>query len=78
LRQMPQLWRSSPVSRAIVLASIAIIAWPWVGATTLMVSSAFASPDQIQQWWALPLYSTLFIPLGVLALQLISSSKAEK
>ena len=78
LRQLPQLWRSSPVSRAIVLASIAIIAWPWVGATTLMVSSAFASPDQIQQWWALPLYSTLFIPLGVLALQLISSSKAEK
>ena len=77
-RQLPQLWRSSPVSRAIVLASAAIIAWPWVGATTLMVSSAFASPDQIQQWWALPLYSTLFIPLGVLALQLISSSKAEK
>jgi hypothetical protein len=72
LQQGAQLWNKSLLSRAMVIASCLVIFWQWIGSTAVTIGSALASPETVQQWWAAPLYSMLFVPLPVLALQLIS------
>jgi Glycosyltransferase family 87 len=56
-------------SRAFVSAvAIAVIAWPWLSATGLLAARAFLRTSTIGQGWSAPLYTSLAIPLSVLAL----------
>jgi glycosyl transferase family 87 len=71
-QQRAQLWNKGLLSRTMVFASCLVIFWQWIGSTTVAIGSAFASADTVQEWWAAPLYSMLFVPLPVLALQLMS------
>jgi hypothetical protein len=75
VRQWPELRKGTPLVRALTWGAAVVIAWPWFGAGILTVSSAFAAPERVQQWWAVPLYSSLFIPLWVFALQLVAWSR---
>jgi len=72
-RQAAWLWNKSLPTRVMVVASSIVILWQWVGSSALTVASTFASPDEVQRWWAAPLYTMLFVPLPVVALQLLST-----
>lgn len=75
VRQWTELRKGSALARTLTWGSVVMIAWPWFGSVLLTVSSAFAAPERVQQWWAVPLYTSLFIPLWVFALQLVAWSR---
>jgi hypothetical protein len=63
-----------PITRRLAVVSAALIAWPWIGAAILSASAAFVRAEQVQRFWTVPLFSSLFIPLGLVAWQLLSTS----
>ena len=48
--------------------AIVIIGWPWACSAGLVLASAVLPPATAQRAWAMPLYTSLYIPLAVLAL----------
>jgi hypothetical protein len=66
VRSWDVLRHKSAMARAIVFVAAALLLWPWLAAISLSVVSMF-SPATAQHAWAVPLYTSLGIPLGVLA-----------
>ena len=66
-----RLWKKSLLNRAMVAASCLVVFWQWIASTAVTIGSLLASPDAVQQWWAAPLYASLFCPLFVLTLQML-------
>jgi hypothetical protein len=66
--------------RALSVAASVLIAWAWLATTALAFLSMIATPEQIQRAWAVPLFSSLLIPVVVIALQLasIATQKTDK
>jgi hypothetical protein len=62
-------------SRLLAVAAALCIAWPWIGAACLAILSVVFSPSKVQALWTLPVYTTLFIPIGVLSLLLVLSRR---
>ena len=55
--------------RAFVSAvAVGVIGWPWLAATGLLVARAVLPVSTLRQAWSAPLYTSLAIPLSVLAL----------
>jgi len=71
-RQWQMLSRHSPLVRALSIGTGILIVCPWLASTALTLLSTISSPDRVQRAWAFPLFSALFIPVAVLALQLVS------
>ena len=51
-----------------LVASVVILAWPWLAATGLTVFSLFMPAQWVQQGWAVPVWTSLAIPLCVVLL----------
>ena len=56
---------SLPV-RAVVIAAGILVAWQWISACALMLLAVALPANQVQQWWTVPLFSSLLIPIAVL------------
>jgi len=54
--------------RLIYFLTAVLILWPWAATMSLAVASLFIPPNAVQRAWAVPLYTSLFIPLGITAL----------
>jgi hypothetical protein len=67
LGQARELWNRSPVRRTVVAICGLTLVWPWLAAFALFAASIFLPPDSIQRGWALPLYTSMAIPVLVLA-----------
>src|SRR5207244_12913047 len=63
-----QLWRRDVFARAGCLLTAAAVVWPWVAAIGLSVASIFLSPQAVQQYWRLPLYTSAKTPLPIVCL----------
>jgi hypothetical protein len=63
-----QLWRRDVFARAGCLLTVAAVVWPWVAAIGLSVASIFLSPQAVQQYWRLPLYTSAKTPLPIVCL----------
>jgi len=61
-------WVTSPVIKIIYLLALGTILWPWLATAMLSLTYFFLPPEVIQHAWALPLFTSLAIPLAVLAL----------
>jgi hypothetical protein len=68
VRSWDALWRKSAITRVVCVVAAAMVLWPWLAALSLVAGSLFFPAAVIQQGWAAPLYTSLGIPLGVLAL----------
>jgi hypothetical protein len=79
-REWSTLSSHSRITRALAIGVGVLIVWPWLAATALTLLSAVMPREQVQRAWAVPLFSSLFIPVGVIALQLvrIAIRKTEK
>jgi hypothetical protein len=79
-REWSTLSSHSRLTRALAIGVGVLIVWPWLAATALTLLSAVMPREQVQRAWAVPLFSSLFIPVGVIALQLvrIAIRKTEK
>jgi hypothetical protein len=71
-RQWSTLSSQSRLTRALAVIACLLIAWPWLAAAALAFLSAITPPEAVQRAWAVPLFSSLFIPVAVIALQLVS------
>ncbi len=67
LRQWRALWTNTLFRFASAVAGLAVF-WPWLAAVGLAMASAILPAKRVQQAWAVPLYSSLYIPLLVLGL----------
>lgn len=68
VRSAERLWRSGRVSRVLCTIAAGLLLWPWLAALSLTATSFFLPASGVQQAWAVPLYTSLGIPIGVLAL----------
>lgn len=75
VRDWRRLVRFGRLSRLLYLLVAALVLWPWVA--TLYLSAAwFLQPAAIvQRGWTLPLYTSMLIPFGVMALLGIDAAR---
>lgn len=70
-RSIHRLWRKSILSRFLVGLATASILWPWLAALGLVAALLLLPSSTVQKAWTLPLYTTLMIPVTLLALLLV-------
>ncbi len=62
------LWIRGGLARMACGLGLLVVGWPWLASCGLMLASRFGSPSSLQRAWAVPLYTSLGIPLVVLGL----------
>jgi hypothetical protein len=65
LRYRGVLSRSNRFARLLLLATLMLLAWPWVTATGLTMAAAVLPVRVLLRWWELPLYTSPILPLAV-------------
>jgi hypothetical protein len=63
-----ELWGRNRLTRMACGLAVLVVFWPWLAACGLMLASRFLPASSVQRAWAMPLYSSLGIPLVVLGL----------
>jgi hypothetical protein len=63
-----ELWSRNRLTRMACGLAVLIVFWPWLASSGLMLASLFLAASSIQKAWAVPLYTSLGIPLVVLGL----------
>lgn len=61
------LWQRGAVMRGILCLSAGLVFWPWLATASLAGALWFFPLATVQRAWQLPLYTSLLIPLAVLA-----------
>lgn len=62
------LWRRNQLTRLACYVGLLVVCWPWLVCLGMMLASPLIPADHLQRAWALPLYTSLGIPLAILAL----------
>jgi len=75
LRSHEEIWQSGWAQRAMVIICASMVVWPWMMAASLTLASAVLPVEKIESAWQLPLYTSLEIPLAVLALLVVYARK---
>ncbi|HTA23709.1 MAG TPA: glycosyltransferase family 87 protein [Terriglobales bacterium] len=70
--QVRELWNRGLLRRAAVAICGLALLWPWLAAMALLAASIFLPAESVQRGWALPLYTSVAIPVAVLALLVCS------
>jgi len=68
VRDWNALWKGSRLLRASAVIGICIMAWPWAATFVLMILLPVVSSASLQRAWAVPLYTSLAVPLILNAL----------
>jgi Glycosyltransferase family 87 len=76
LRGWNQLWKKNIWSRTFCILVIVLFSWPWVSSFFLMLGSIFLPPSTVQRAWAVPLWTSIALPLVVLGLLAPLASEA--
>jgi hypothetical protein len=71
VREWLELWNKGTLSKAACVLTVVIVGWPWLAALGLTVASTAMPATLVESGWAIPLYTSLGIPL-VLIVQLAS------
>lgn len=68
LRSWRDLWRRSRLNRLVCTIALIIVLWPWVASLGTVLASVVLPASQVQKAWAVPLWTSIAIPLVVLPL----------
>ena len=68
IQQWKVLWTKNRPTRIVALVSAFLISWPWLAATSLTMAAIFLPAQTVQAAWAVPLYTSVVIPIAVLVL----------
>jgi hypothetical protein len=68
VRDWGVLGQKNLLTRVLFMICGFAIAWPWLAATGLTVASLCLPAELVQEGWALPVWTSLVIPLAVVAL----------
>jgi hypothetical protein len=64
-------WRPTRIARVLSFVAAATVLWPWLASFGLMLAAIFLPSASLHKAWALPLYTSLGIPLAVLSLVIL-------
>lgn len=67
-RSIRRLWAASFALRFLVVTASISVLWPWLAAAALVSALPFMSTTTVQNAWAVPLYTSNWIPLTIAAL----------
>jgi hypothetical protein len=62
------LWERNRLTRLACWLALLVVFWPWLVSCGLLLASFFLPASSVQSAWAMPLYTSLGIPLVVLGL----------
>jgi Glycosyltransferase family 87 len=68
------LWGRNRLTRIACGLAVLVVFWPWLASCGLMLASLFLPATSVQRAWAIPLYTSLGIPLIVLGLLVVCST----
>jgi hypothetical protein len=68
LKRPKDLWRRNRLIRIFAVLTTTFVFWPWLAALALCVASLTVRPQTLQQAWAVPLWTSIGIPLAMLPL----------
>ena len=63
-----ELWGRNRFTRMACALAVLVVFWPWLASCGLMLAALFLPAISVQRAWAVPLYTSLGIPLVVLGL----------
>jgi hypothetical protein len=69
-----ELWGRNRLTRIACVLAVLVVFWPWLASLGLMLASLFLPASSVQGAWAVPLYTSLGIPLVVLGLFAVCAS----
>lgn len=67
VREWPGLWNNGALSKAACVLTVAMVGWPWFAALGLTLASLTIPAASVERGWAIPLYTSLGIPLVLIA-----------
>ena len=70
LQGIHAFWKKSLLSRLLIALTALAVVWPWLAAGALAVALVFLPGPVVEKAWTLPLYTSLAIPVTVLAVLL--------
>jgi hypothetical protein len=62
------IFRMGPAARFLYLVVAAMVIWPWLAAVVLSLLVIGGHPQAAQNHWTIPVYTTIMIPFGIMAL----------
>ena len=65
VRFWSEVWQKGRLIRVMYALAALFICWPWLASLALLGASLFLPPTSLQRAWAVPLYTSLGIPLVV-------------
>lgn len=68
VRSWPDLWRKSRLTRLVCTLAAVLVGWQWAASLGLTVASLFLPAHTVQKGWAIPLWTSIGIPLAILPL----------
>jgi hypothetical protein len=73
-RNWNTLWRRSLLTKTACVVGLFTVFWPWIATVGLAVAALFWPLQTLQSKWAMPLFTSLGIPVVVLGLLALQSS----
>jgi hypothetical protein len=64
-------WPHTRIARLVAFVVAVTVLWPWLASLAFVLGAIFSPMTSLRRAWALPLYSSLGIPLAVLSLVML-------
>jgi hypothetical protein len=74
VRALREVSREGPLARLFLGLAAVCVAWPWIAAMALAIALLFLPAAIVLRGWAMPLYTSLIVPIAVLLLLLVTST----
>jgi hypothetical protein len=68
VRSGRELWRKNRLSRLVCILAAIIVLWQWAASLGLAMAALFLPAHTVQEGWAIPLWTSIGIPLAILPL----------
>jgi hypothetical protein len=69
------LWRKSAASRLLLVTAAGLVVWPWIASVVLAGLSFVLPQARVEQYWAVPFWTAVVIPVGVAAVMLVKANQ---
>jgi hypothetical protein len=68
VRHAAFLWRKDRLTQLMCIIAASLVVWPWLTASALSLAWLLLPAELVQKAWAIPLWTSLTVPLGLLLL----------
>ena len=75
VEQRYTIWQRGLGSRLLFGTAAALVVWPWIASVVLAGLSFTLPRETVEQGWAAPFWTALFIPVGVAAVMLVTAGQ---